>query len=94
MVTQELLLPTGIEPTAFQNSVSKVVGLQVHVTTPSMKGDSTNEFLSFDCSEYNTQVIECLFLIHISIAFYSHISTPPAPYLLPQPYDGLDIIFP
>ena len=61
MVTQELLLPTGIEPTAFQNSVSKVVGLQVHVTTPSMKGDSTNEFFSFDCSEYNAQVNECLF---------------------------------
>ena len=29
-----LLPPTGIEPTPFQNSASKVPGLQVHATTP------------------------------------------------------------
>ena len=28
-----LLHPTGIEPTPFQNSASKVAGLQVHSTT-------------------------------------------------------------
>ena len=29
-----LLPPTGIEPTSFRNSASKVAGLQVHATTP------------------------------------------------------------
>ena len=28
-----LLIPTGVKPTSFQNSVSKVAGLQVHPTT-------------------------------------------------------------
>ena len=31
-----LLPPTGIDPTPFQNSVSKVAGLQVHATTPGL----------------------------------------------------------
>ena len=29
-----MLPPTGIEPTPFRNSTSKVAGLQVHATTP------------------------------------------------------------
>ena len=29
-----LLTPTGMEPTLFRNSVSKVAGLQVHTATP------------------------------------------------------------
>ena len=32
-----LLPPTGIEPTPFRNSASKVAGLQVHATTPGLK---------------------------------------------------------
>ena len=33
---ERLLPPTGIEPTPFQNSASKVAGLQVHTTTPDL----------------------------------------------------------
>ena len=34
---QGLLPPSGAEPTLFQNSVSKLAGLQVHATTPDTK---------------------------------------------------------
>ena len=33
---EELLPPAGIEPTPFQNLVSKVARLQVHATKPSL----------------------------------------------------------
>ena len=37
----EGLLPqTGIEPTPFRNSASKVAGLPVHLTTPGLISDS------------------------------------------------------
>ena len=32
-----LLSPTGIAPTPFRNSASKVAGLQAHATTPGLK---------------------------------------------------------
>ena len=34
-----MLPPTGVEPTSFWNSASKVAGLQVHAATPAIDND-------------------------------------------------------
>ena len=45
-----LLLPTGIEPTSFRNSASKVAGLQMHGTTP---GSFRNQFKMWSAARSN-----------------------------------------
>ena len=45
-----LLPPTGIEPTPFRNSASKVAGLQVHATTPGIDNTTTRTYIPLETS--------------------------------------------